>query len=265
MPAPFQTRRVYRAVSDGLSGETDFIAEETAVALVYNGISHVVLMATPQDLDVLALGFSLSEGILSSPAELYGLETVETCDGIEIQMEIASARFQNLKQRRRNLAGRTGCGLCGIDSLAAAKPRVSPLARSQTIKAADVRAALAELGSRQPIRNQTGASHSAAWVENGKIAAAFEDIGRHNALDKLIGYGAKNGLDWAQGFALVSSRASYEMAAKAAAVGIGCLAAVSAPTALAVRLAEDADMTLIGFANPQRFTVYSGEEWVEAV
>ncbi|WP_416190891.1 formate dehydrogenase accessory sulfurtransferase FdhD [Neisseria sp. CCUG12390] len=259
---PLQHHTVYRTDSDGLHGEQDALAEEAAVALVYNGITHVVLMATPQNLEALALGFSLSEGILTAKSELYDIEVNETCDGIEVHLDIASARFQALKEHRRNMTGRTGCGLCGIDSLAAAKPRLPQAARGRPLTVREIQTALADFDRHQPLRQATGSVHGAAWVQNGSISAAFEDVGRHNALDKLIGHGIREGYDWQQGFALISSRASYEMVAKAAASGIGCIAAVSAPTALAVRLAEQAGMTLIGFARPQKFTVYTHPQYI---
>ena len=263
MTAPLlQSCTVYRANSDGLHADHDVLAEETAVALVYNGISHVVLMATPQDLEALALGFSLSEDILQSPAELYALDTHIHCNGIEIQMEISSARFQALKARRRNMSGRTGCGLCGIDSLSAVKPEVDTVKRGPTFSIAEIQTALSDFHQHQPLRQTVGSVHGAAWIEQGRVIAAFEDVGRHNALDKLIGHGSRHGFDWRQGFVVVSSRASYEMVAKAAAAGIGCMVAVSAPTALAVHLAQQAGMTLIGFARAQKFTVYSGEAYI---
>lgn len=235
----------------------DLLAEEIPVALVYNGISHVVMMATPQDLPELALGFSLSEGILRSAAELYGLELQERDNGIEVQMDIASARFQALKARRRSLNGRTGCGLCGVDSLAAALPALPPLGYRLYPSAAEIDAALAEFDRFQPLRARCGALHAAAWVENGRIQTAFEDVGRHNALDKLLGSLVRRQTDLRRGWVLVSSRASYEMAAKTATLGIACLAAVSAPTALAVRMAEACGLTLIGFAREGRQTVYT--------
>ncbi|MDO5640191.1 MAG: formate dehydrogenase accessory sulfurtransferase FdhD [Neisseria sp.] len=249
------------------NGETratdDVLAEESPVALVYNGIAHVVLMATPADLAELALGFSLSEGILGHPGELYDIETKSGCNGIEVHLDIASARFQALKARRRSMSGRSGCGLCGIDSLASVRQALPPVARSGVISGNDIQTALSHLHAHQTLRNQTGSVHGAAWVENGQIVRLFEDIGRHNALDKLLGFGARQGLDWQQGFALISSRASYEMVAKAAMLGVGCLVAVSAPTALAVRLAEEAGITLVGFARPQQFTIYTQADYID--
>lgn len=259
---PITPKRVH-PFSGSLKTQTDILAEETPIALVYNGVSHVVLMATPQDLSELALGFSLSERILTKPSQLYDLSIEKNSLGISVHMDIASERFVALKERRRNLSGRTGCGLCGIDSLTAALPEIQPVERIGKIHAQHIQAALKQLPAHQPLRQQTGSLHGAAWVVNGNIQAAFEDIGRHNALDKLLGYLAKNQTDKQNGFVLVSSRASYEMVAKTATLGVGALVAVSAATHLAVRVAEQANVTLIGFAKPQQFTVYSHEQFIE--
>lgn len=257
-----RTAKVYRLSNACLKETADVIAEETPIALVYNGISHVVLMATPQNLAELALGFSLSEGILAKHTELYDIEVKECRDGIEVHLEIAAARLAALKERRRQISGRTGCGLCGIDSLVAAMPDIAPVIRNSRISADQIEAALQQFDTFQPLRSQTGALHAAAWVEGGTICKVFEDVGRHNALDKLLGYLAQNELNRSTGWILVSSRASYEMVAKTAKLGIGCLAAVSAPTALAVRLAEAANLTLIGFARSGRQTAYTHAEFL---
>lgn len=264
---PNATSSVY-TVSRFRNGSTentdDILAEETPVALVYNGIAHVVMMATPADVTELALGFSLSEGILTHVGELYDIETKAGCNGIEVHLEIASARFQVLKERRRNMSGRTGCGLCGVESLEAVRPDLPDVARGDVIQAQEIQAALQTFDRYQTLREQTGAVHGAAWVEEGVVIKLFEDVGRHNALDKLLGWGAKNNIDWQRGWVLVSSRASYEMVAKAAVMGVGCLAAVSAPTAFAVRLAEQAGMTLIGFAREHQYTVYTHPDYIRA-
>ena len=263
LPNTHSTHPISRMNNQAVVCTDDILAEETPVALVYNGIAHVVLMATPADLAELALGFSLSEGILTHAGELYDIEVKPGCNGIEVHLEVASARFQALKERRRNMSGRTGCGLCGIDSLASILPELPQVARGGKIRADDIQAALSGLQQQQILRNQTGSVHGAAWVEGGKITRLFEDVGRHNALDKLLGFGAKQGINWQQGFVLISSRASYEMVAKASMLGIGCIVAVSAPTALAVRLAEQAGITLVGFARPQQFTVYTQTSFIE--
>ncbi len=264
-PATHSIHPVSRVKHHAAARTDDVLAEETPVALVYNGIAHVVLMATPADLAELALGFSLSEGILAHAGELYDTEISTGCNGIEVHLDIASARFQALKERRRNMSGRSGCGLCGIDSLASVQTELPQVARGGKIRAEEIQTALADLNAHQILRNQTGSVHGAAWVADGRIQCLFEDIGRHNALDKLLGHGAQQGIDWQHGFALISSRASYEMVAKAAMLGIGCLVAVSAPTALAVRLAEEAGITLVGFAKPQQFTVYSRPDFIQMV
>lgn len=230
------------------------VAEETAVALVFNGISHAVMMASPLDLEDFALGFALSEGIIARPAELIDLEVVPGCDGIAVEITLVESRFQQLKQVRRSLAGRTGCGLCGYESLDAAIRPISHVASSQQVRATDVSAAMALLQQSQPLNAATGATHVAMWWRPDAVIAR-EDVGRHNALDKLIGATARTaGRD---GIIVMSSRASYEIVHKAAAAGFSVVSAVSAPTALAIRMAEEAGVTLIGFARGERLTVYS--------
>ncbi len=236
----------------------DTVAEEVAVALVYNGISHVVMMCTPDNLSDFALGFSLTEGIIQTPAELYEIEPVEHSDGIELQISISAQRQAELKQKRRNLTGRTGCGLCGAESLQQAVRPASAVSRETAISDAAVQRAVRQLEQHQPLQAATGACHGAAWCSaEGEILQVREDVGRHNALDKLIGALALTNADLTRGFALVSSRASYEMVQKVTSAGIGTLVAVSAPTGLALRLARDANLQLIGFARPQRHVSYS--------
>ena len=242
--------------------EVDLLAQEVAIALVYNGISHVVLMATPQAVEELAMGFSLTEGIVQSLEQIYDIETQESELGITVQMQIASACFATLKERRRQMSGRTGCGLCGIDSLEAVQPKVQPITHQNKIKRQDIEQALAVFERSQPLREQTGSLHGAAWVEQGTIKALYEDVGRHNALDKLLAHLVRPKVKRQEGFVLVSSRASFEMVAKAAVVGITCIVAVSAATELAQRLAEQANITLIGFARAERQTVYTHPEFL---
>lgn len=248
--------------SGSLKASHDTLAEEMPVALIYNGVSHLVLMATPHHLAELALGFSLSEGILTHTGQLYDLNIKHEPQGIAIELHIASERFMLLKEKRRNLNGRTGCGLCGIDSLQAAQPPIAVVKRQHKIPIAHIQAALTQLNQHQPLRAQTGSLHSAAWVQAGNIQAAFEDVGRHNALDKLLGWLAQHQLDTADGFIIISSRASYEMVSKAATLGIGALIAVSAATAMAQRVAQQSNLTLIGFAKPHQFTIYSHPQWL---
>lgn len=234
----------------------DSIAVETPVALVYNGISHAVMMATPADLEDFALGFSLTEQILHAPDELYGIAVSEEEAGVAVHLDIATHRFMELKQRRRSLAGRTGCGLCGTESLEQAIRPIAPVTAPLVAEGA-IQYALEALRWHQPLQRETGATHGAAWCNlSGQVQLAREDVGRHNALDKLIGAMRKRRLDAQSGFALVSSRASYEMVQKCAAAGIGCLVAVSAPTSLAIEQARQAGLLLVGFARSGRHVIY---------
>ena len=236
----------------------DTVVRELPVALIYNGLSHVVMMATPTELEAFVLGFSLSEGILQSPRELYDLEIMPQSRGIEVAMTIASERFLALKQARRNLTGRTGCGLCGAESLQQAIRAPAPVSDGGAITHEAIDCAVRTLAEHQPLQATTGAAHGAAWCDTeGRIVDLCEDVGRHNALDKLIGKRCRQANPWAEGFALISSRASYEMIVKAASQGIAILAAVSAPTALAIELAAAANLTLVGFARPGRHMIYT--------
>jgi len=239
---------------------TDVVAEEVPVALEYNGISHAVMMATPADLEDFALGFSLTEGIIASAGEMYECEVVMAAEGMQVQMRIATERFAALKEKRRNLTGRTGCGLCGAETLAQAVRHPPAVQAAAAVFSADtMHAALEQMQSQQLLQQQTGATHAAAWLDHsGKIALVREDVGRHNALDKLIGVLARQGQDFSTGAVIITSRASYEMVQKAATVGIGFVAAISAPTALAIRLAQETDVTLIGFVRRQGHVVYAG-------
>ena len=236
----------------------DFLAEEVPVALVYNGISHVVMMASPKDLELFAIGFSLSEGIIEPPQDIYGMDVVQACNGLEVQIELSSRRFMGLKERRRALAGRTGCGVCGVEQLNDIGKPVSPLPFTQTFNLAHLDPALEHLNDVQPIGQLSGCTHAAAWVlPSGEIAGGHEDVGRHVALDKLLGRRARESEVWQQGAALVSSRASYEMVQKSAMCGVEILFAVSAATTLAVEVAERCNLTLVGFCKPGRATIYT--------
>ena len=238
------------------------VAEEVPVALVYNGISHAVMLATPQDLEDFAAGFSLSEGIVGARSEIFDIEVHEHADGIELEMRVAASCEAGLRARRRSLAGRTGCGLCGVESLEQAKCRALPVTAATAVLApAALTQAAAGLARQQRLHGLTGAMHAAAWCRwDGEVICVREDVGRHNALDKLIGAlaAAREAMDG--GFVLISSRASYEIACKAAAVGIPLVAAISAPTGMAIRIAEAAGITLVGFLRNQRFNVYAHPE-----
>jgi FdhD protein len=235
---------------------TDFVATETAVAMIYNGISHVVMMATPADLEDFALGVSLSEGILTSAKQLLDCEQIATEKGIELALTITAEPFAKLKERRRNLVGRTGCGLCGAESLEQAITTPYRISAELSISHKALQRAIAALGGEQKLQQQTGAVHGAAWCsKEGEILLLREDVGRHNALDKLLGAISKQ--EPAEGFVLVTSRASYEMVSKTASANIPLLAAVSAPTSLAIELAEIAGLTLVGFSRTGRHVIYA--------
>jgi FdhD protein len=240
---------------------SDVVAEEVPIALEYNGISHAVMMATPADLEDFALGFSLTEGILAAPGELYDCEIVPGAEGIQVQMTVATERFVALKEKRRNLTGRTGCGLCGAETLAQAVRHPAAVSADALFSADILHAALDAMQAQQQLQQQTGATHAAAWMgRDGKIKLVREDVGRHNALDKLIGALAEGKEDFSAGAVIITSRASYEMVQKAATVGIGFIAAISAPTALAIRLAKETGVTLIGFVRRQGHVVYAGSQ-----
>lgn len=240
------------------SATADYLAEEVPVALVYNGISHVVMMASPKDLEHFAIGFSLSEGIIENRNEIFGMEVVQACNGLEVQIELSSRRFMGLKERRRALAGRTGCGVCGVEQLNDIGKPVAPLPFTQTFSLTDLDRGLAQLRDFQPIGQLTGCTHAAAWMlPSGELAGGHEDVGRHVALDKLLGRRAQEGDHWQPGAVLVSSRASYEMVQKSAMCGVEILFAVSAATTLAVEVAERCNLTLVGFCKPGRATIYS--------
>jgi FdhD protein len=239
----------------------DWVADEVPVALQYNGISHAVMLATPQDLEDFACGFSLSEGLVDDAADVHDIEVEPAGEGIVLNIEIASRCLVRLKERRRTLAGRSGCGLCGIESLAQALPhcdrRVAPL----RLDADALSRALGGMRAGQALQSATGATHAAAWCSpDGAVLELREDVGRHNALDKLIGRLARARADAARGFFAVTSRASYEMVQKTVRAGVGVLAAISAPTALAIRSAQAADLCLIGFARGTDWVAYSASE-----
>ncbi|MBF57977.1 formate dehydrogenase accessory sulfurtransferase FdhD [Halomonas sp. FeN2] len=236
--------------------QEDLLALERPVAMVYNGISHAVMMASPTDLEDFALGFSLSEGILANITECYDLDIHEAPQGLTVHLTIATQRMAELKQRRRSLTGRTGCGLCGTEALEQAI-RPIPNVIAPPLSDAAIQRSLQELSAHQPLQAATGASHGAAWCDAwGNIKQLREDVGRHNALDKLIGALAREALPLGEGFALVTSRASYEMVHKCASAGIGALVAVSAATALAVEQAQASGLLLAGFARPGRHLIY---------
>ncbi len=243
---------------EGTNVVEDSVVEEVPVALVYNGISHAVMLATPSDLEDFALGFSLNEGLIASPAELLDVEINATPLGIELQLRVTAERFQGFKATRRQLAGRTGCGLCGRESLEQAILPVPQVAETLAVPASALTRAIATLPEVQGLHRQSGGVHAAAWAgQDGEILLVREDVGRHNALDKLVGALCRQRIDPTGGFAVITSRASHELVHKAASAGIQLLAAVSAPTGMAVRNAQAAGITLVGWLRGNGFSVYS--------
>lgn len=241
-----------------LDTTTDLVAEEVPVALVYHDVPHVVMLATPADLEDYGVGFTLSEGLVARMDEIRGVEVTRGAGVADVRISVAWERFTQLLQRRRNLAGRTGCGLCGAETAEDAIRECAPVPAGVTISAAQLHAAIEELATRQPINARTGSVHAAAWVTPQQgIRVVREDVGRHNALDKTIGALARSNADFSAGYMLITSRASYEMVQKCATLGISLLVALSAPTAFAVRLAQETGLTLVAFARRDRHVVYA--------
>lgn len=248
--------------SQGLTSGEDQLAEEVPVALVYGGISYAVMMATPDALEQFALGFSLTEGLIDSADEIYSIEIsaleLELGPGLQVAIDVSQRRLHQLKERRRNLAGRTGCGLCGSESLEGAiRPinRVEPL---ELVAPQAIERALDNLMPLQQLKQATGAVHGAAWCDTqGQIIYLFEDVGRHNALDKLVGQLSQQAVNPREGFVLMTSRGSYEVIHKCAAANVATLVCISAPTGLAVKLAQQAGMNLVGFARTGKHTIYT--------
>jgi len=249
-------RKAWRA--DGLTAGERTIPEETAIAFTYNGSSYAVMMATPQDLEDFALGFSLTEGIIASADEIESLQIVEEPIGIELRMRLTEPHAMAFRERRRYLAGPTGCGLCGLESLSEAM-RVPPMIIDDGIVAPEeIMTALNALHGLQEINQVTRAVHGAAYYRKGEgLVAMREDVGRHNALDKLAGALVRKGIAGRGGLGILTSRLSVELVQKAAVIGIPILVAVSAPTALAVRTAEASGITLVAVARSDGFDIFT--------
>ena len=242
----------------GVTDGERIIPEETAVAFTYDGGSYAVMMATPRNLEDFALGFSLNEGLVSSPADIRQLDIVEHDAGVELRMWLAEPRAAALSARRRHLAGPTGCGLCGIESLDEAMRPTQRVREGQTFTPAEIMRALEALPPRQELNRETRAVHAAAYWQPGVgLVAVREDVGRHNALDKLAGALAHERVSRHAGMVLLTSRVSVEMVQKTAAIGVPLLVAVSAPTALALRTAERAGITLVAVARGDGFEIFT--------
>jgi FdhD protein len=261
----YQEVTVCRVENGQRTDAVDHVATEVAVALVFNGISHAVMLASPLDLEDFAIGFSLTEGIVDRANQIYDVQVETSSQGFTVELNIASECFARLKEKRRNLTGRTGCGLCGTESLDQVLRPLQPVNVQLPITVNAITRALLDLPSHQLIQSVTGATHAAAWFDrNGSLKCIREDVGRHNALDKLIGAGVQlkgvDQTDWQQalGFMVVTSRASMEMVQKTVAAGFSVLVAVSAPTQMAIDMSNRFGVTLIGFARPQRLAIYTG-------
>jgi FdhD protein len=249
----------------GFSDKSEQVIEETPVALVYNGQPHVVMMATPQDLEDFAVGFSVTEELVHSAKDVQKISVVNYSAGIELQLTVPAECDKRIAERARKLAGQTGCGICGADSIETVLKTLHPVTAKTTVKASAVQRAIKDLEGHQKLNAATGSTHAAAWASHdGALRLVREDVGRHNALDKLIGALLKSDTEIDVGFVLVTSRASFEMVQKVTVLGAPLLAAISGPTGLAVRIAEQAGLTLVGFARPGRMTVFAHPERVTA-
>jgi FdhD protein len=256
--APRRVRRRAPGARLAVPCTTRTVPEETAIAFSYEGAAYAVMMATPADLTDFAVGFSLAERVIGSPHDVETLETVSTADGIMVRMSLAHQPAAAYWERRRRLAGPSGCGLCGLESLADAMRSPPTVAGGARISHEEIFDAMAALPEWQPMNRATGALHAAAlWLPGRGIVMAREDVGRHNALDKLIGAAARDGISASGGAVLLTSRVSVEMVQKAAILGAPVLVAVSAPTALAVRVAQTAGITLAAIARQDGFEIFT--------
>ncbi|MEQ1514132.1 MAG: formate dehydrogenase accessory sulfurtransferase FdhD [Lysobacteraceae bacterium] len=261
MSAGLRTREALHVADGAGTVREEWVIEETPVALLYNGLSFAVMMTTPADLEDFALGFAICEGIVAGADEFSLVDIVHSEHGIALHAAIPQSRFDAIEHRQRTLEGRSGCGLCGTSSLQAAVQPVRIVGTGPRLSAAQIHAGLACLSQQQPLNARSGGVHAAGFIQNDHLLVR-EDVGRHNALDKLVGamLRASPSADPDTGFLAITSRASYEIVHKAANAGIAVIAAMSAPTDLAIRQAEAAGITLIAFARDERMNVYSGRE-----
>lgn len=255
--------RALRVQAEARESRDDVAVVETPVALLYNGLSFAVMMATPCDLEDFALGFALSEGVVASADEFRLADIVRGQAGVALHAAIPQSRYDALQQRRRNLEGRSGCGLCGVEALQDAQRPVPRVPEPVPIAPAQIRSALQALALQQPLNARSGGVHAAGFVHAEGLLVR-EDVGRHNALDKLIGAMARDRIEPARGFLVITSRASYEIVHKAAMAGIGIVIAISAPTDLAIRTADAAGLTLAAFARGDALNLYTRAERVSS-
>jgi FdhD protein len=262
LPPPVLSAERLRVTRDGRERGARAVPEETAVSFTYGRATYAVMMATPQDLEDFAIGFSLTEGIVRRPGEIAELDVVSLPLGIELRITLSGARGEALEARRRTMAGPAGCGLCGIESLEAAVRKPARVESDVRIAPETVFRVMRDLRARQPLNAETHAVHAAGfWPFDGEgFAAVREDVGRHNALDKLVGALARNGRDAAGGIVALTSRVSIELVQKAAAIGCPVIAAVSAPTGYAMRAAEEAGLTLVAVARDDSFEIFTHSE-----
>lgn len=259
-PTTSISRLTHRAAGNATAPRN--VPEETPVALSYGGTAHAVMMATPADLEDFAYGFTLTEGIIAAPEEIESIDILEAGAGVDIQIRLKDKANTRFEARRRRLAGPVGCGLCGIESIDEAMRAVPEVEASRlNLTPGEIAEAVRLLAKQQPFHAATGAVHAAGFYVPGKgVIAAREDVGRHNALDKLAGALARAGIKGATGAVVVTSRVSVEMIQKTAAVGAPFILAVSAPTALAIRTAEAAGVTLVALVRGDEFDVFTHPE-----
>jgi len=253
-----EAREVIESYRNSEVIKRDIIAQEVPIAFAYNGQSHAVMMASPMDLDDYAMGFSLTERLIDSIDEVINVDIRQTKHGMTVQLQIKQSLMERLNQQRRQMSGRSSCGICGISDLAAAIPNLAPLSQVKRPNHTIVQKAIAEFHQCQALQQQCGAVHCAALFNHaGDLKLIREDIGRHNALDKVIGAAARRNITEADDFLVMSSRASHELITKTVIAGVGSLITLSAATTLAIDMAQTLNLNLIGFVRGDRQMVYT--------